>query len=50
MRASNLTMYWHICFRFIDFMLKVKIFLNYTSLFSPNKFENNNKVILKYCQ
>ena len=33
---------------FIDFMLTGKIFLDYTNLFSPNEYEKNNKIILKY--
>ena len=35
---------------FIDFMLKGKSLLDYTSLFSPNDNEKNDKVILKYFQ
>ena len=31
---------WNICFR-------KKTLLNYTVLFSPNKYENNNKIIYK---
>ena len=34
---------------FIDFMLKNKILLNYTNLFSPNDYEND-KIIVKYFQ
>ena len=37
----------YFCIGFIDFMLKGKSFLEYTSLFSPNKYKNNNKIILK---
>ena len=33
---------------FIDFMLKGKILLDYTNLFSPNDYEKNDKIILKY--
>ena len=33
--------------RFIDSMLKVKILLDYTNLFSPNKYEKNDEIILK---
>ena len=29
---------------FIDFMLKGRSFLDYTNLFSPNEYENNNKI------
>ena len=35
---------------FIDFMLKGKSFLGYTNLFSPNNYEKNDKIILKYFQ
>ena len=34
--------------RFIDFMLKVKILLEYTNLFSPNGYKINDEIILKY--
>ena len=29
-------------------MLKGKILLDYTNLFSPNEYEKNDKIILKY--
>ena len=35
---------------FIDFMLKGKSLLDYTSLFSPNDYEKNDKIIIKYFQ
>ena len=38
----------YLCIRFIDFMLKGKSLLDYTNLFSPNKYEMNHKIILKY--
>ena len=31
-------------------MLEGKNLLDYTNLFSPNEYENNHKVILKYDQ
>ena len=31
-------------------MLKAKSLLEYTSLFSPNEYEKNDKIILKYFQ
>ena len=43
-------MYGYFCIGFIDFMLKVKSFLAYTNLFSPNNYEKNDKTILKYFQ
>ena len=35
---------------FIDFMLKVISVVDYTNLFSPNEYEKNGKMILKYFQ
>ena len=35
---------------FIDFMLKGKSLLDYTNLFSPNTYEKNDQIILKYFQ
>ena len=32
----------------IGFMLKGKSLVDYTNLFSPNKYEKNDKIILKY--
>ena len=32
------------------FMLNGKSLLEYTNLFSPNDYENNDKIILKYFQ
>ena len=31
-------------------MLKGKSLLDYTHLFSPNKYEKNDKIVLKYFQ
>ena len=38
----------YFCIGFIDFMLKDKRLLDYTTLFPPNKYEKNDKIILKY--
>ena len=38
----------YFCTGFIDSMLKGKGFLEYTSLFSPNEYKKNGKMILKY--
>ena len=38
----------YISIEFIDFMLKSKSLLGYTNLFSPNKHEKNDKIVLKY--
>ena len=37
----------YFCIGIIDFMLKGKSLLNYTSLFSHNGYEKNDKIILK---
>ena len=37
----------YFCIGFIDFMLKDKSSLDYINLFSPKKYENNAKIILK---
>ena len=38
----------YFCIKFIDFMLKGKSLLRYINLFSPNDYEKNDKIILKY--
>ena len=38
------------CIGFIDFMLKGKSLLDNTSLISPNDYEKNDRIILKYFQ
>ena len=46
-QANDFIMCGHFCIGFIDFMLKGKSLLNYTNLFSPNKWkewENNVKI------
>ena len=40
----------YFCIGFIDFMLKGKILLEYTNMFTPKDYENNDKIILKYFQ
>ena len=40
----------YFCIRFTDFMLKGKSLLEYTSLFSPNEYKKNDKMVLKYFQ
>ena len=49
-QAYNLVMWEYFCINFIDFMLKSKSLLDYTNIFSPNDYEKNNKMILKYLQ
>ena len=40
----------YFCIGFIYFILKGKSLLEYTNLFSPNDYEKNDKIILKYFQ
>ena len=40
----------YFCIGFIDFMLKCKSLLEYRNLFSPNDYEKNDKIIVKYFQ
>ena len=47
-QAYDSIMYEYFCFRFNYFMLKSKILLEYTNLFSPNDYKKNGKITLKY--
>ena len=38
----------YFCIGFIDFMLKGKTLTEFTNLFSPNNFKENDEIILKY--
>ena len=38
----------YFCIGFIDFMLKDKILLEHTNLFSPNDYKKNDEVVLTY--
>ena len=49
-QAYNSIMCGYYCIGCIDFMLKGKSLLDYTNLFSPNKYEKNDKIIPKYFQ
>ena len=40
----------YFCTGFIDFMLNGKMLLDYTNFFSPNDYEKNGEIILKYFQ
>ena len=40
----------YFCIEFVDFILKGKSLLEYTNLFSPNEYEKNDTIILKYYQ
>ena len=48
MQAYDSVMYGYFCIGFIDFMLKGKSLLEYINLVSPNDYEKNDKIILKY--
>ena len=50
MQAYDSIICGYFCIGFIHFMLKRKSLLQYTNLFSPNDYEKNDKVILKYFQ
>ena len=50
MQANDSIMHGYLCILSINYMLKGKTFLDYTSLFSPNEYENNEKIILQYFQ
>ena len=47
-QAYNLIMCGYFWIGFIGFMLKGKRLLDYTNSFSPNDYEKNNKIKLKY--
>ena len=40
----------YFCIGFIDFILKDKSFLDHTNLLSPNDYDKNDDIILKYFQ
>ena len=46
-QAYGSIMCGYVCIGFIDFTLKGKILFYYTTLFSPNDYEKNDKIILK---
>ena len=47
-QAYDSVMRGYFCIGFIDFMFRGKTLTEYTILFSPNKFEKKNDIILKY--
>ena len=49
-QANDSIMCGYFCIGFIDFMLKSKSLLDYDKLFCPNKYEKNDKIILKKIQ
>ena len=44
-QAYDSIMCGYFCIEFINYMLKGKILLDYTNLFSPNDFKKNDRVI-----
>ena len=50
LQASDWIIFGYFCNGYIDFMLKGKIVLVYTNLFSPNDYEKNDRIILKHFQ
>ena len=46
--ACDSIMHGYFCNGFVDFMIKRESLLDYTNLFSPNGYERNDKIILKY--
>ena len=49
-QAYKSIMCGYFCIEYIDFILKSKSLLDYTNLFSPNHYEKNDKMIVKYFQ
>ena len=47
-QAYDSIMCGYFCTGFIDFMFKGKTLTKYANLFSPNNFEKNDDIILKY--
>ena len=47
-QAYDSVMRGYFCIGFIDFMFRGKTLTEYTILFSPNKFEKKDDIILKY--
>ena len=47
-QAYDLIMCGHFCIGLIDFMLARKTLTEYTKLFSPNNFKENDDIILNY--
>ena len=49
-QANDSIMYRYFCIGFFDFMIKNRSFLDDSNLFYPNKYEKNDKIIVKYFQ
>ena len=48
LQATSSVMCGYFCIEFIDFMLAGKKLTDFTSVFSPYDFENNDGIILSY--
>ena len=48
MQAYDSIMCGYFCIDFIDFMIAGKTLTEYTNLFSPNNFKENDDIILNY--
>ena len=49
-QVYNSIMCGYFCIGFIDFMFANKTLIDFTNLFSPDDFEKNDQIILKYFQ
>ena len=49
-KACNPIMCKYFCIGFIDFMLKGKGLLDYANILSPNDYDQNDEIMLKYFQ
>ena len=47
-QAYDSIMCGYFCVKFIDFILKGKSLLDCTNLLSPNEYEKNDKIVVKY--
>ena len=47
-QANDSVICVYFCIGFIDFMFAGKILIEYTGLFSPDDFNNNDQIILSY--
>ena len=45
LQAHDSIMCGYFCIKFIDYMFKGKSLVDFTNLFSPNDFKNNDKII-----
>ena len=48
MQAYDLIMYGYFRIGFIDFMLEKRNLWKYTNIFLSNKYDENDKIILRY--